>query len=38
MRTVIQRDGKLARVPTPGQWAFLVDLRKRRIRGEAYPI
>jgi hypothetical protein len=38
MRTVIERDGKLARVPTPEQWAFLVDLRKRRIRSEAYPI
>lgn len=38
MWTVIERDGKLAQVPTPEQWAFLVDLRKRRIRSEAYPI
>jgi hypothetical protein len=38
MRQAVLRHGKLARTPTPEEWAFLVHLRKERGYGQGEPV
>jgi hypothetical protein len=38
MRITVERDAMLARVPTPGEYAFLADLARERGYGKGFPV
>jgi len=38
MRQIVLNDGKLARVPTPDEFAFLIEMRKERGYGKGIPL